>query len=127
HSTRGCGPVDGSGPPVAGAGPHHGRERGAEPGRVVRRGRVARLALSRRARFPGEAFPAGARLPWPARNAAPDPDHRAAGELLAGADRCMSATPPLIERRADKADVALLLEGTYPFVSGGVSSWVHQL
>jgi glycosyltransferase involved in cell wall biosynthesis len=25
------------------------------------------------------------------------------------------------------ADVALLLEGTYPFVSGGVSSWVHQL
>ncbi len=25
------------------------------------------------------------------------------------------------------ADVCLLLEGTYPFVSGGVSSWVHQL
>ncbi|MDC0707370.1 GT4 family glycosyltransferase PelF [Stigmatella sp. ncwal1] len=25
------------------------------------------------------------------------------------------------------ADVALLLEGTYPFVSGGVSSWVHQI
>ena len=31
------------------------------------------------------------------------------------------------ERRADSADVALLLEGTYPFVSGGVSSWVHQI
>lgn len=25
------------------------------------------------------------------------------------------------------ADVALLLEGTYPFVSGGVSSWVHEI
>ena len=29
--------------------------------------------------------------------------------------------------RAERADVALLLEGTYPFVSGGVSSWVHQI
>ena len=26
-----------------------------------------------------------------------------------------------------KADVCFLLEGTYPFVHGGVSSWVHQL
>ena len=26
-----------------------------------------------------------------------------------------------------KADVTLLLEGTYPFVRGGVSGWVHQL
>lgn len=25
------------------------------------------------------------------------------------------------------ADVALLLEGTYPYVGGGVSSWVHQI
>ena len=25
------------------------------------------------------------------------------------------------------ADVCLVLEGTYPFVSGGVSSWVHHL
>jgi polysaccharide biosynthesis protein PelF len=25
------------------------------------------------------------------------------------------------------ADIGLLLEGTYPFVSGGVSSWVHQI
>ena len=25
------------------------------------------------------------------------------------------------------ADVGLLLEGTYPFVSGGVSSWVHEI
>jgi len=30
-------------------------------------------------------------------------------------------------RGADEADVALLLEGTYPLVSGGVSSWVHQI
>ncbi len=30
-------------------------------------------------------------------------------------------------RKAESADVALLLEGTYPFVSGGVSSWVHQI
>jgi glycosyltransferase involved in cell wall biosynthesis len=29
--------------------------------------------------------------------------------------------------QATKADVALLLEGTYPFVSGGVSSWVHHI
>jgi glycosyltransferase involved in cell wall biosynthesis len=26
-----------------------------------------------------------------------------------------------------KADIALLLEGTYPFISGGVSNWVHQI
>ena len=29
--------------------------------------------------------------------------------------------------RGKTADVTLLLEGTYPFVSGGVSSWVHQI
>jgi glycosyltransferase involved in cell wall biosynthesis len=29
--------------------------------------------------------------------------------------------------RAEAADVCLLLEGTYPYVSGGVSSWVHDL
>jgi glycosyltransferase involved in cell wall biosynthesis len=28
---------------------------------------------------------------------------------------------------APVADVALLLEGTYPYVRGGVSSWVHQI
>ena len=26
-----------------------------------------------------------------------------------------------------KADICLLLEGTYPYVGGGVSSWVHQI
>ena len=29
--------------------------------------------------------------------------------------------------RASKVDVLLLLEGTFPFVSGGVSSWVNQI
>lgn len=29
--------------------------------------------------------------------------------------------------RATEVDIALLLEGTYPYVSGGVSGWVHQL
>ncbi len=29
--------------------------------------------------------------------------------------------------RAESADIALLLEGTYPYISGGVSSWVHQI
>lgn len=30
-------------------------------------------------------------------------------------------------RRAAQADIALLLEGTYPYVTGGVSSWVDQI
>ncbi len=29
--------------------------------------------------------------------------------------------------RAARADIALLLEGTFPYVSGGVSSWVNQI
>ena len=29
--------------------------------------------------------------------------------------------------RADNVDIALLLEGTYPYVSGGVSSWVYHM
>ena len=29
--------------------------------------------------------------------------------------------------RADSADIGLLLEGTFPYVSGGVSSWVNQM
>ena len=32
-----------------------------------------------------------------------------------------------IERRAADCDVMLLLEGTFPYVSGGVSSWVNQI
>jgi glycosyltransferase involved in cell wall biosynthesis len=34
---------------------------------------------------------------------------------------------PVVLPRAERADIALLLEGTYPYVSGGVSSWVHQI
>lgn len=29
--------------------------------------------------------------------------------------------------KAERADIALLLEGTYPYVSGGVSGWVQQI
>ena len=29
--------------------------------------------------------------------------------------------------QAREADIALLLEGTFPYVSGGVSSWVNQI
>src|SRR5690242_17146816 len=35
---------------------------------------------------------------------------------------------PAIEPRGSPvADIALLLEGTYPYIRGGVSSWVHQI
>jgi polysaccharide biosynthesis protein PelF len=30
-------------------------------------------------------------------------------------------------KKGEQIDVMLILEGTYPFVSGGVSSWVHQI
>jgi Domain of unknown function (DUF3492). len=29
--------------------------------------------------------------------------------------------------RHQQADICLLLEGTYPYIRGGVSTWVHQL
>ncbi|MFQ5601210.1 MAG: GT4 family glycosyltransferase PelF, partial [Candidatus Krumholzibacteriia bacterium] len=39
-----------------------------------------------------------------------------------------SATDPdAFDASGEPADVCLLLEGTYPYVTGGVSSWVHQL
>jgi polysaccharide biosynthesis protein PelF len=34
---------------------------------------------------------------------------------------------PSLIRRADDADVCLLLEGTFPYVRGGVSSWVNEM
>nr|CAA6830629.1 MAG: Extracellular matrix protein PelF, glycosyltransferase, group 1 [uncultured Thiotrichaceae bacterium] len=37
----------------------------------------------------------------------------------------MSTFPQLSNN--EQADICLLLEGTYPYVRGGVSSWVHQL
>lgn len=36
-------------------------------------------------------------------------------------------TPSPSKRLETPADICLLLEGTYPFISGGVSSWVHDL
>jgi glycosyltransferase involved in cell wall biosynthesis len=40
----------------------------------------------------------------------------------------MTARPPQPHAEVDlEADVAFLLEGTYPYVAGGVSSWVHTL
>lgn len=30
-------------------------------------------------------------------------------------------------RKANEVDILLLLEGTYPYIAGGVASWVHQL
>src|SRR6185312_3082861 len=57
--------------------------------------------------------------------------HRAAGALLVGgrlmAAPGMATKAAADERRADSADVALLLEGTFPYVAGGVSSWVNQI
>jgi len=32
-----------------------------------------------------------------------------------------------VDRGEPIADIALLLEGTYPYIRGGVSSWVHQI
>lgn len=32
-----------------------------------------------------------------------------------------------LERRADEVDVLMLVEGTYPFVRGGVASWISEL
>ena len=39
----------------------------------------------------------------------------------------MTGTAATYLRRADRVDVLLLLEGTFPYVSGGVSSWVNQI
>ena len=34
---------------------------------------------------------------------------------------------PKYIRRADELDIMILGEGTYPYIRGGVSSWIHQL
>ena len=36
-------------------------------------------------------------------------------------------TPAAPHPQAREADIALLLEGTFPYVSGGVSSWINQI
>lgn len=35
--------------------------------------------------------------------------------------------PPRYLRQAQRADIGLVLEGTFPYVAGGVSSWVNQI
>jgi polysaccharide biosynthesis protein PelF len=50
------------------------------------------------------------------------PFHRPVAGILASREESVIKLP-----KATRADVALLLEGTYPYISGGVSSWVHQL
>lgn len=34
---------------------------------------------------------------------------------------------PLIYPKSDHADICLILEGTYPFVKGGVANWIYEL
>jgi hypothetical protein len=46
----------------------------------------------------------------------------AAAFLGTGRERDMT-----VIRQGARADIGLLLEGTFPYVSGGVSSWVNQI
>src|SRR5262249_55052855 len=48
---------------------------------------------------------------------------------LGGHGRRQSASRPggAIMKTEKQADVALILEGTYPYVAGGVSMWTHHL
>ena len=48
---------------------------------------------------------------------------------MATADNAAFASFGLVDdpEVAAPADVCLLVEGTYPFVAGGVSSWVHDV
>ncbi|SFN46124.1 Glycosyltransferase involved in cell wall bisynthesis [Nitrosospira briensis] len=41
--------------------------------------------------------------------------------------RAGARRPVAAPARESVADIALLLEGTYPYIRGGVSSWVHQI
>ena len=43
------------------------------------------------------------------------------------ANAMTSPADKAVLRKASECDVMLLLEGTFPFVSGGVSSWVNQI
>ncbi len=51
----------------------------------------------------------------------------AAGARVAGPGAGFDAGPVIEPVQESVADIALLLEGTYPYVRGGVSSWVHQI
>jgi len=51
----------------------------------------------------------------------------ATGPRVAGPGAGFDAGPVIEPVQESVADIALLLEGTYPYVRGGVSSWVHQI
>ena len=50
-----------------------------------------------------------------------------ASARIAGPAAGLEAGPVMKPVAGSVADIALLLEGTYPYVRGGVSSWVHQI
>ena len=50
-----------------------------------------------------------------------------ASARMAGPAAGFEAGPVMKPVAGSVADIALLLEGTYPYVRGGVSSWVHQI
>lgn len=60
-----------------------------------------------------------------------NPSAPSGGCPFARLKRALTGRAPAAEAPATAdvqlADVTLLLEGTYPYVSGGVSSWVHQI
>src|SRR5512146_1432689 len=71
------------------------------------------------------------RRPAISRSSLDESEHLQEGEahaspwIGASPDRSVSMTPREATRPALQAQVCLLLEGTYPYVAGGVSSWVH--
>src|SRR6201991_2070048 len=91
---------------------------GARPG--ARLSARTPRAVARRSRVPATRLRARGRI---ARVARP-----CVG--IAAAQTCRSilvAMNSSLFRRAADADVCLLLEGTFPYVRGGVSSWVNQM
>ena len=54
-------------------------------------------------------------------------EREALAAARAGAAAAGEQTSNAIVRDDREADVCLLVEGTYPFVAGGVSSWVHDI
>jgi len=54
-------------------------------------------------------------------------EREALAATRAGAAAAGEQTSNAIVRDDREADVCLLVEGTYPFVAGGVSSWVHDI
>ena len=114
---RGPGHAGGGAPPR----PAH-RGGGALPGR----GRVPRAPAATRCAGRWRSSPRSARLrpglaaSWSSGREAVAPPSRTSRSLGQQRRACPAAA-------GQGADIGLLLEGTYPFVSGGVSSWVHEI